>query len=173
MHILSFDPGQTTGVCEIRILKVPYDIESSCTIDTWQIGPEDHHGDLFKICQASLCDHIVAENFIHQRRGSAVLKPVEYLGVIKLFCSERKDVSLTIQTPAMAKNFWTDEKIKSLGLWKRSSPHAMDALRHGLYFVTTTLKNNRFIREIENRRVSPPLEGVHKEKAGPQSRELS
>lgn len=63
----------------------------------------------------------------------AVLTPVEVIGVVKEW-ARQKDWALVSQTPAEGKFFFTDDRLKAMQLWKPGKPHAMDALRHLLYF---------------------------------------
>jgi hypothetical protein len=93
---------------------------------------------------------IVFERFVYQRRDltkgvSLSLKSVEYIGVIRLYAAEHIGVSLHMQTPAQAKNLWTDDKLRKLDLYHRSSPHIRDATRHMLYFLTVTRNNRRWV----------------------------
>lgn len=53
---------------------------------------------------------------------------LQLIGVIRLFC-ELKDIPSTFMLPTEAKAFWTDAKIRKLGLWSPGNIHAMDALR--------------------------------------------
>jgi hypothetical protein len=92
-------------------------------------------------------DVIIYERFQYQRREldkgvSLVLDSVEYIGIIKL-CSKRMHLDkgfaykhqLVEQTPAQAKNFWTDDKLKKVGLYTSGSAHERDATRHLLYYL--------------------------------------
>lgn len=60
----------------------------------------------------------------------------EVIGATRLWALERPSVVLMRRTAAAAKAFWTDDKIKKVGLWVPSQRHAMDALRHLLYQIT-------------------------------------
>jgi hypothetical protein len=82
----------------------------------------------------------------------------EYEGVIQLYADmNSSDVHLVKQNAAQAVGktaFWGDNKIgndriRTLGLWKANQVHAMDALRHFLYYVTFTLKDNRYITRLD------------------------
>jgi hypothetical protein len=96
-----------------------------------------------------------------QSREKIELISKEYEGVVKLY-AEYNDVKLVSQNSAQAVGataFWGDangankgnHKIKKLGLWKVDNPHAMDALRHYLYYVTFTLKDNFYLHQMEAR----------------------
>ena len=130
MFILAFDPGTTTGVAA-------YDTET----DTWsrnQLGPLGHHDQLWHLLEAvkNQLDVVVCESFTYQMRQKVVLDSVEYIGVLRLWCC-LNEKNFLLQTPTMGKGFWTDDKVKTLGLWLPNQPHAMDATRHALYFLMT------------------------------------
>ena len=52
---------------------------------------------------------------------------LEVKGVVKLWAGT--EVPIFYYLPAAAKAFWSDDKIKKLGLWKPGHIHEMDALR--------------------------------------------
>ncbi len=152
--ILVFDPGGTTGVA-----KYIWDTNSSIRdIETFSLGPGPHHDELWNCLNNNLPDIIVYERFQYQRREldkgvSLVLDSVEYIGILKLFAKyipptyQPLPASIHEQTPSMAKNLWTDAKLHQLSLW-RSSPHERDAVRHLLYYLTVTLRDQRWIRAL-------------------------
>lgn len=127
--LVALDPGGTTGIA------------------TWdktngyrfvQLGPEDHHMDLWNL----LCEcregegagylKIICESFEYRQnaRSNLVLKSVEYIGVVNLFCMMFKGVEAEMQTASMAKTFVQDYKLKRSKLYIPGKKHAMDALRH-------------------------------------------
>lgn len=96
-----------------------------------------------------------------KQREKIELISKEYEGVIKLY-AEMNDIKLISQNSAQAVGataFWGDcagankgnHKIQKIGLWKPDMPHGMDALRHYLYYITFTLKDNYYIYEMERR----------------------
>jgi hypothetical protein len=46
--------------------------------------------------------------------------------------------------------FWTDDKIKRVGLWQPGKRHAMDALRHLLYYKAFTLKDTNLLFQLRD-----------------------
>lgn len=85
----------------------------------------------------------------------------EYEGVVKLY-AQMNDVKLISQNAAQAVGrsaFWGDcpgankgnHKIKQTGLWIPDMPHGMDALRHYLYYVTFTLKDDFYLQAMKAR----------------------
>ena len=136
--ILAVDPGGTTGLA--------WNQHSSPNIvRSLQLGPNEHHSELWDFLTVYAPQHIVCESFTYRNGlAKADLIPVEYIGVIRLWAE--KDVRpMTMQTPSMAKKFFDDKKVKAAGLWKPGMPHAMDAVRHLLYYITFTLKDERFL----------------------------
>lgn len=163
-NILALDPGGTTGYCLFRpaLQMLP---------DRGHLGPEEHHLDLWKfladIYKATVGTpdkpeelHIVCEQFefrqTERHRDFINYIPREYIGVVKLFYqTTRSSQYLSPQTPqlhfqsaAQAKGFWTDEKIKKLGLWVPGQKHAMDATRHYLYYRVFTLGDKSLLHKL-------------------------
>lgn len=140
--IVTFDPGRTTGVAIYNGDAPPYE-EKLLVYE----APADHA--LFFQDLENLNPHeIVYERFQYQRRPNVDLYPVEVIGVIKLYADQYGTV-LKEQTPAQAKNLWTDSKLKHLGLWEPSRPHAMDALRHLLYYMTVWKEDRTWINLLK------------------------
>ena len=126
MKIIGLDPGGTTGTAL-------YDLRH----DSWerrQIVGEHHNEALWKYLVLVHPDIVVCESFIYQQRTKVDLRAVEYIGVARLYC-QINSMSLIEQPPAM-KAFWDDDKLKAINLWVPGSPHACDATRHVLQFLT-------------------------------------
>jgi hypothetical protein len=150
MRIVAFDPGGTTG---IAIFDDTHD-EASWT--RMSLGPDEHHAALWSFL--AMENHIVYETFDYQRRDvefgvSLELISREYIGIIKLHKQYSEDggdppeVKLYPQKPAQ-RMFWTDEKLKTLGLWV-SSEHERDATRHLLYHLCFTLNDKRYLYALQ------------------------
>ena len=79
-------------------------------------------------------DTVVCESFQYRPKlDKAVLEPVEVIGAVKVWCSIN-DVLLVFQTPAQ-RMWWTDARLKQMGLHKPNKPHANDAMRHLLIYL--------------------------------------
>jgi hypothetical protein len=161
MLIVALDPGGTTGwaCCEIKEVAQSIDERGSLRVNedyvytAGQIGPEQHHKKLWD----ALLDwrdstqhlHLVVESFQFRQgrqRANIVLDSLEYIGVAKLFATMNTSrVSIALQTPASAKGFVSDSKIKRLGLWRPGAPHANDATRHLLYYQVNVLHDYSFL----------------------------
>jgi len=80
-------------------------------------------------------DYVVCESFQYRPHIPKVdLTPVEVIGVVKEWCRQNK-VTLIMQTPAQAKAFWNDDRLKQFRVYKTNMPHANDAMRH-LFYAT-------------------------------------
>lgn len=137
--IIALDPGVTTGVALF---------DTTCPSTpprSWQIGPEDHHLTLWELFRRSAPDIIVYERFNYQRRDKVVLTSVEYIGLVKLW-QQSRGIKIYLQTSSQAMNLWTDEKLKKLGLYKPAMPHAMDAVRHLLYYLVITANDQSWLQ---------------------------
>lgn len=147
---ISLDPGVTTGVA-FRMELPGRDTELILRQikDQYRAASLEH---IYNLLVSSRKDfgynyRVVIERFTYQRRQKVELFPVEVIGVVRLYCEEH-DVSLYEQSPAQAKKLWTDDKLKKLGLWEEGQPHAMDALRHLLYYETVTRKNMEYVNGL-------------------------
>lgn len=80
----------------------------------------------------SLLEHdtvVVCESFV-PRPGVRTWQPdaIEMIGALRYMCF-RRGVQLRLQSPAAAKSFSTNEKLKRIG-WRPKGGHASDAVRH-------------------------------------------
>lgn len=128
-RIIAFDPGGTTGIA----IWTPDHIG----MQRVQLGPQEHHEVLENTLYDFEPDVIVTERFDYRpKQGHADLSPVEYIGVMKLY-SQKFDVPVVQQKQLKGhKGLWTDDKIKALNLWIPGKPHAMDATRQLLFYMT-------------------------------------
>lgn len=126
--IIGFDPGVTTGVALVNTQTDKYGF--------YQIG--DSLRGVYDFLDDYNPNEVVFEMFKHRPgQGHAVTYSLQVIGVIRLWCEQNK-VLPESYVPSETKKFWTDEKIRALGLWKGGgtfvpptpgSNHAMDALR--------------------------------------------
>jgi hypothetical protein len=108
-------------------------------------------------------DTLVLERFEFQKE-KAQQRPhinydaAEYVGAVKLWhqqMSSQRRPELVTQSPAFAVGnedsiFWTNEKLKHLGLYQLTkSEHERSALRHLLQYVSVTLNDKRFIYALK------------------------
>lgn len=155
-RLLTYDPGGTTGWSSAiwnpeRHGNVhpqeSYDPPKLRDIqwDCGQIGPQEHHEELFEHVslfnpQVIICESFEFRQHINQSHTKTKVELIskEYIGVIKLW-SIQNPTLLFFQTASAAKTLVSDDKIKCLGLWVPSKPHAMDARRHLLRYMVATM----------------------------------
>lgn len=167
--ILAFDPGGTTGVCRLEYVEQK-PLESKLT---WDFLPPEghlrpHHLPLWDLLDKERFDtysldieyiefDLVWEAFNYQRREldkgvSLVLDSKEYIGILKLFRDKYQIPNWAEQQPSTMK-LWDDKKIDrvcerhpGIKYVPKAPAHARDAMRHMLYYVTATLKDDSWIR---------------------------
>jgi len=152
MRIIALDPGGTTGVAIYeRTSGSNREADNDFTWETRQLSGV-HHDTLWDLLEnEGPWTTVIYERFMYQRREldrgvSLVLDSVEYIGVVKLWhLRHLEEVDLVCQTPAQAKNLWTDQKLKRLELYKANAPHANDATRHLLYYLTVTRGERQWV----------------------------
>ena len=146
--ILAFDPGGTTGVCNLT-----FDRSGGRDCKLHQLGPEEHHLQLSQLIkQIDNTDRlfIVCERFEYRAHSKAGLRldSREYIGVIKQTAQELS-LHVVMQSAAQAKGFVTNEHIKRAGLYKTSYRHAMDAVRHAMYFLINNEDYHKVMLDYE------------------------
>lgn len=119
--LFSADPGETTGVT----------ILDGAQYSFWQIDCRNIAA-FWQFLHDVAPDELLYENF-HYRPNlmKAKLYSMQVIGVLRLY-AELNDVPIIFTClPSEAKDFWDDQKITKLGLWKpgKKYEHAMDALR--------------------------------------------
>lgn len=156
MKILAIDPGGTTGLALYDDNNCKPVMIGKAFWNRWSLGPDEHHWQLWEVLLVEgPFDAVVYETFNYQRREltrgvTLRLDSVEYIGIIKLAAQRhlREVGRLVPQGPAM-RTWWTDERLRTLGLWV-SSPHERDATRHLLRYVTTDLGDKRFLNALKS-----------------------
>lgn len=149
MKIIGLDPGGTTGVCTY----ITFESGGFPSINPMQLGAEEHHLYLYDFLMGYEPDLIICERFDYRpKQKSADLSPKEYIGVVKLYEQFRdygnNPVEVCFQQQLKGdhgKGLWSDDKIMTIGLYQPGMPHAMDALRQILYYVTNTMNDNYWI----------------------------
>jgi hypothetical protein len=163
-RILALDPGGTTGWATYtaeRIAGPDYEPGAADVafeyynekFDCGQIGPEEHHVQLGALLENQavqdfvvVCESFEFRNLDRRDRNNINLMSREYIGVAKYICNDR-DIPLKLQTAGLAKGFIPDsgpmanKKIKDAGLWYPNHKHAMDAMRHLLWYLVN--RDNR------------------------------
>lgn len=151
--IIAFDPGGTTGY----LYRGP-----KGTIETGELKG-DHHIALWALLVKCLDEVkkrdkdaklvVVFEDFLflksEKEREKIAYTSKEYIGIIKMFCQTyNHDTQLRTHSSAQRGQFWDDVKLRQVGLWNSKSKHIRDAAKHYLYYVSFTLKDNRYIHML-------------------------
>lgn len=155
--ILALDPGGTTG----WVKQGQY---AQASEFVWgQLEESNHHNKLWSLLTMAVGEalslsvpcYIVYERFEfrHEERDRDKIEYIsaEYNGVVKLFGqNNHPHVKLVEQGASQAKDFFTDDKLRHLGLWVPGKKHARDAMRHLLYFITFTQGDKRFLMKLKD-----------------------
>jgi hypothetical protein len=148
MRILAIDPGRTTGFC----------IYDSSTDEFHPWEEELTHLKLWNVLSTVDFDAIICEKF-EFRKDDATRDKIDYYpaqleGVVRMYVEENTYYQiLWVGSARIGKTaFWSDDnrRVKQLGLYDpKASPHGMDALRHLLYHLTFTMKNNKWLLQLK------------------------
>lgn len=150
MIILSIDPGLASGVA---LLHVPEDGDPEL-LGSWEMDPEQTEDAVVAMIQ-TYRDHdlrVVVERYTitpETAKKSQQGWSLEQIGSIKFICRTNGLSAPVLQTPADAKNFAPNPRLKSLGLWhKGGHGHALDAIRHAvLYAVKNGYRSQKLLVE--------------------------
>lgn len=150
--IIGFDPGVTTGMAwwrRTQAFQSKENIEQvpNCNTD------DGIRKLLWHITNKSLLSGdvlFVVEGFEFRQDDSQTRDKIDYtaaevIGVLRTVALDRARTTLIKQGAAKGKGFWTDEKLKKMGLWVPGNKHAMDALRHVLTYRLFTLNHKELL----------------------------
>lgn len=129
---LAIDPGGTTGLCwaqktGTRLVLKSYQLKLTPIrfANTLSMFNKDHGPDVWFICESF--------EFRKGARAGLDLTPAHLIGVLMAHCGDAVDNEVRrsfFQTAAQGKGYFSDDKLKQLGIYLRGRPHAMDATRH-------------------------------------------
>lgn len=136
-HVWAFDPGETTGWCHLSI----HDGE----VGVFSCGETDHQGIgnlLFdnQALKAAISKRdvvettFVIEKYVMNSKITQSPWSLETTGLIR-YMAVRNQIPIVSQTPGAAKQLASNDVIKRAGLYEPGKGHAMDAVRHALYFL--------------------------------------
>lgn len=137
-YIICVDPGLTSGIClfkrsdENEVELVWSDeldwIETTRAVDQCL---REHGGDDVQV---------VAERFtitVQTAKNTQQTWSLEIIGMLRLLALAHKAGELQLQSPADAKRFVTNPRLKNLEFWHvGGGGHALDAIRHGVLWLT-------------------------------------
>lgn len=157
MIVYAVDPGLASGVALINTEAPP----ESLQMGSWEMDPEEtEDATLAAVLAYRGYDlHVVLERFTitpETGKKSQASWSLELIGSIKYICRTNGGPVPVLQTPADAKNFAPNPRLRALGLWHRGGHgHALDALRHAvLYSVKNGWRDERLLASDANTKVS-------------------
>jgi len=133
MNVLSFDPGETIGYAVLDHIEKEMPLLANFGVlnqlpEVWEILEDYGAGDEDIL--------VVYEGFnLHSHRAQSQIGSdfftVKVIGVIDLW-TELTDTTTIVQTPAVGKSIWTDDKLRSYEYYVQNK-HTRDAIRHALH----------------------------------------
>lgn len=148
--IYAVDPGLASG---LALLHVP-DGADPILLGSYEMDP-DQTEDFTQLVCVQYKDHdlrVVMERFTitaETGKKSQASWSLQLIGSINYICRINGITEPTLQTPADAKSFAPNPRLKSLGLWHRGGHgHALDAIRHAvLYAVKNGYRSQKLLVE--------------------------
>lgn len=120
-NVVAFDPGETTGYAGYFEGKFTHG----------QFPPKQ----TWAVLRALTPNVIIIEKFVFRQQKTKVnYTPLEVIGRIRQW-AEENDVPIAPEfTLSQVKHFFSDRRLKELGMWFTGEQHARDAARHLLYW---------------------------------------
>lgn len=137
VHIWAFDPGQTTGWCHISVHDGEIGVFDSGELDHFAIGNLLFDNPTLRAAvskQDIIQMDFIVEKYVMNSKITQSPWSLETTGLIRYF-AKIYNITLHSQTPSQAKNLINNDVIKRAGLYVPNQGHAMDAVRHALYFL--------------------------------------
>lgn len=142
--IIAVDPGKASGICAFIFDKeAPVPVlymsgeyqpdEYAAPIRELIAYGKDNGYDIEVACERFTINAQTAKN-------SQAPYSLEQIGVLKQIMRDAgfSDASIKFQSPSDAKRMFGNDALKTLGYWhKGGAGHALDAVRHGLLYLTT------------------------------------
>jgi hypothetical protein len=139
--LIAIDPGKLTGYAVFDTS----DGESPRLVRSLELTPEMFYDELREeLRRHKAADvHIVFEEFkitVQTGKNSDAPWSLENIGVIKFLCYV-ECVAWSMQSPAAAKTFATNERLQKLEFWHAGGHgHANDAIRHGVLYMVQSMR---------------------------------
>lgn len=134
-HIIAFDPGKTTGWARLT------------GADSFASGEVDLETTLhfvFENLKSGSKPVIICEDFIftaETAKKSRQTWSTEGIGVLR-FLAREFGCEFVLQSPASAKSFGTNDKLKIMGWYTAGKQHANDAARHLMVYAVANGRIN-------------------------------
>lgn len=137
--VLSLDPGGHTGICLAIKTATGWDIDFNAALTRWDLYnylvkfTTKYETDPYNDIQAL----VIYETYkLYASHAKAMIgnkfETCEHIGVIK-FLARTHDIPV-IEYPASNKTFWSDLRLRHLGLYLKTE-HERDAVRHFLHWL--------------------------------------
>lgn len=143
--IAAFDPGETTGFC---LMLTPMEILQQKQLKTFKDVTDvlDHALRMSSPHGSGVPLDVVYERFqvapsVAKRLSWDELPAPQVIGVIRAWC-EQVGIEPAVYSPSQ-KRFFSNDKLRSLGVYWAGHEHACDATRHALYHSVFTLGNQQ------------------------------
>lgn len=142
-YLLCLDPGLASGVAVLETSELQEDRAGAVSIiESGELQPKELNAWLLAWFNRAVEEkaglECVCENFLitpQTGKNSTADWSLKKIGVLE-FLGEMYSVNVTLQTPAAAKSFVDNKRLRALGLWhKGGAGHANDALRHGVLYL--------------------------------------
>ena len=137
--LLSIDPGETTGWAMFIAGTLYESGQVGCETFNEATATVESHGKFFHqlIVESSPSIVVVEDYRIYAQKTNFhtwnALHTPRLIGAMQVLCAIH-DIPLTLQM-ASSKQFCTNEKLKKWGFYSQANRHAMDAVRHGCYWL--------------------------------------
>ena len=136
--VACFDPGETTGyalfessVDDVKLLKW----------DQLKSWPLEQSVEKFSpiLSMEPAITQVVFESYQmyswkEKEHHFSDIPTLQIIGCLKTLCIQHL-IPYKSQTPQIAKQFVTDQKLEAWNFWKPGMRHSRDAIRHGIYYL--------------------------------------
>lgn len=147
--LIAIDPGELSGF-------VVVDTETAEVHFSGELSEFEVSAKVEELLEKQLVDvTIVMEKFTINaatHKKSPQPTAMYIIGAVRHLNRKHLNRIPTLQTPADAKSFSTNEKLKAIGFWHRGGEgHANDAFRHALLYMVRTDKEfgAKLLHEVE------------------------
>ena len=149
--LMAFDPGGTTGVAILNLTGLVSGIPTPVFA---HLGPHTHRLELWDMMNKYKPTHVIYESFEFRNKARDNLELIsrDYIGIIGLW-SDLNPTRLYKQSASQAKGFIKDigpnanVPLKRLGWYMPGKKHAMDAVRHMVYFLVNGPHHDQELRQ--------------------------
>lgn len=125
-YVFGIDPGKTTGYAILNIKHGEFETtgqkeqQEFCTLaESWL---ERFASSTLVVCESFIITMATAKN-------SQAPWSLEIIGAVRYLCG-KYDADFELQSPADAKRFSTNDKLKAIGWYTPAMRHQNDAVRH-------------------------------------------